>query len=120
MLGTDGEGAFRFKSRHGFADMRDGTSNSLLLIENAFGVAWAAGFPNLTTARDNNDIVGIDKPALRFRGDIPNIGLTSEHPGGALVSLVDGSTRFLNYTELSDTVWISLMMVKDRAVVSVP
>jgi prepilin-type N-terminal cleavage/methylation domain-containing protein len=120
MRSTDGEGAFRFKSRHGFADMRDGTSNSLLLIENAFGVAWAAGFPNLTTARDNNEIVGINKPALHFRGDIPNIGLTSEHPGGAIVSLVDGSTRFLNYTELSDTVWISLMMVKDRAVVSVP
>jgi prepilin-type N-terminal cleavage/methylation domain-containing protein len=120
MRGTDGEGAFRFKSRHGFADIRDGTSNSLLLTENAFGVAWAAGFPNLTTARNNNDIVGIDKPALHFRGDIPNIGLTSEHPGGAIVSLVDGSTRFLNYTELSDTIWISLMMVKDRAVVSVP
>ncbi len=120
MLGTDGEGAFRWKNRHGFADIRDGISNSVLLIENAFGVAWAAGFPNLTTARDNNDIVGINKPALKFRGDIPNIGITSEHPGGAIVSLVDGSTHFLNYTSLSDTVWINLMHVKDGTGVSLP
>jgi len=120
MIGTDGEGAFSFKKRHGFADMRDGTSNSVLLIENAFGVAWAAGFPNLTTARDNNNIVGINKPALKFRGDIPNIGITSEHPGGAIVSLVDGSTHFLNYTSLSDTVWINLMHVKDGTGVSLP
>ena len=119
MLGTDGEGAFRWKNRHGFADIRDGTSNSILLIENASGVAWAAGFPNITTARDNNNIVGINKPALRFRG-LSNIGITSEHPGGAIVSLVDGSTHFLDYTSLSDTVWINLMHVKDGTGVSLP
>ena len=119
MTGTDGEGAFRWKNRHGFADIRDGTSNSILLIENASGVAWAAGFPNITTARDNNNIVGINKPALRFRG-LSNIGITSEHPGGAIVSLVDGSTHFLDYTSLSDTVWINLMHVKDGTGVSLP
>ena len=84
------------------------------------GDIWAAGFPPLTTARSSTDIVGINRAALPFRGDIPNIGLTSEHPSGANVSLVDGSTRFLNYGSLSDAVWINLMLVKDGAAVSVP
>ena len=117
---TDGEGALRWKTRHGIKDITDGTSKSILLVENGFGVAWAAGFPALTTARSSLDIVGINRPALTLRCAIPNIGLTSEHPSGAHVSLVDGSTRFLNYIELSDTVWISLMMVKNRNVVSLP
>ncbi len=117
---TDGEGALRWKTRHGIKDITDGTSTSILLVENGFGVAWAAGFPALTTARSSSSIVGINRPALPFRGDIPNIGLTSEHPSGAIVSLVDGSTRFLNYGSLSDAVWINLMWVKDGAAVSVP
>jgi prepilin-type N-terminal cleavage/methylation domain-containing protein len=117
---TDGEGALRWKTRHGIKDITDGTSTSILLVENGFGVAWAAGFPAITTARSSSNIVGINKPALPFRGDIPNIGLTSEHPSGAHVSLVDGSTRFLNYNSLSDTVWVNLMHVKDGAAVSVP
>lgn len=120
MATTDGEGAFRWATRHGFKDITDGTSTSILLVENGFGVAWAAGFPPLTTARSSTDSVGINKPALNFRGDIPNIGLTSEHPGGAVVSLVDGSTRFLDYSSLSDTVWINLMHVKDGNAVSLP
>lgn len=117
---TDGEGALRWATRHGFKDIADGTSTSILLVENGFGVAWAAGFPPLTTARTGSDIVGINRPALGFRDMLPNIGLTSEHPSGAHVSLVDGSTRFLNYGSLSDAVWINLMWVKDGAAVSVP
>lgn len=117
---TDGEGALRWETRHGIKDITDGTSKSILLVENGFGVAWAAGFPPLTTARSSSNVVGINRAALPFRGDIPNIGLTSEHPSGAAVSLVDGSTRFLNYGSLSDAVWINLMRVKDGAAVSVP
>jgi len=117
---TDGEGALRWETRHGIKDITDGTSKSILLVENGFGVAWAAGFPPLTTARSSSNVVGINKAALGFRGDIPNIGLTSEHPSGAHVSLVDGSTRFLNYGSLSDAVWINLMWVKDGAAVSAP
>ncbi len=117
---TDGEGALRYKTRRGFADIRDGTSNSLLLIENAFGAAWAAGVPTLTTANDGSDNAAINKAALGFRGSIPNVGISSEHQGGAAVALIDGSTHFLDYGGLSDTIWRNLMQVNDRNPVSLP
>jgi len=117
---TDGEGALRYKTRRGFADIRDGTSNSLLLIENAFGVAWAAGVPTLTTANDGSGNAAIDKAALGFRGSMPNVGISSEHRGGAAVALVDGSTHFLDYGELSETIWRNLMQVNDNNAVFLP
>ncbi len=110
---TDGEGAFKWQGRHGFKDITDGTSSSIMLVESALGVSFAGGAVNLTTARDYQNTVAINKAALNFRGSMPNVGLGSEHPGGANVALLDGSVRFLNFDGLSNAVWINLMMVRD-------
>ena len=42
---VDGQGAFGWENRQGFRNFIDGTSNSILLVENALGVemgSWAA------------------------------------------------------------------------------
>lgn len=117
---TDGEGALRWETRNGFNNITDGTSKSLLLIESAFGVSWSAGVPPLTTANDASGNAAINKAAMNFRGSMPNVGIGSEHSGGAAVAFVDGSTRFLNYGEISDTLWRNLMQVNDGTVVSLP
>ena len=119
LINTDGQGAFRWARRQGFKDIVDGTSKSILLSENAFGVAWAAGVPTLTTARSGpgGGVSGINMPALEFRCAMPNIGLTSEHPSGANVATVDGSVIFLSFDSLSPTIFDNLMQVNDGNVV---
>ena len=115
---VDGQGAFGWENRQGFRNFIDGTSNSILLVENALGVAWAAGPPSLTLARQGATSA-INKAGLHFRGAIPNVGLGSEHPSGANVSMIDGSTRFLSFN-LGDTVFDNLMQVNDGNVVDLP
>jgi prepilin-type N-terminal cleavage/methylation domain-containing protein/prepilin-type processing-associated H-X9-DG protein len=117
--GTDGEGAFKWKSRQGFRNITDGTATSILLAENAFAVAWAAGSAVLTTANNSSNQAAINQAAMDFRGVLSNVGLGSEHPGGANVAMVDGSTRFLNFS-IADDVWRNLMQVNDGNVVSLP
>ncbi len=117
---SDGEGAFGWKERQGFKDITDGTSTSILLVESAYGVAWASGPPTLATARGwpgNTPVV--NKPAISFRTVIPNNGLGSEHPSGASVAMIDGSTSFLNFT-LASATWDNLMQVNDGNVVELP
>jgi prepilin-type N-terminal cleavage/methylation domain-containing protein/prepilin-type processing-associated H-X9-DG protein len=116
---TDGQGAFKWRTRHGFKDIADGTSTSILIAENAFGVAWAPGPAPLTTANDSSNVAAINKAAMGFRGALSNVGLGSEHPNGANVAMIDGSTRFLTF-DMSDTLWRNLMQVNDGNVVSLP
>lgn len=116
---TDGQGAFKWRTRHGFKDITDGTSSSIMIAENAFGVAWASGPASLTTANNSSSIAAINKVAMDFRGALSNVGLGSEHPNGANVAMVDGSTRFLTF-DMSDTMWRNLMQVNDGNVVSLP
>lgn len=116
---TDGEGAFKWKSRQGFRNITDGTSSSVLLTESAFAVAWAAGSAVLTTANNSSNQAAINQPAMDFRGVLSNVGLGSEHPGGGHVAMVDGSTKFLNFTVAAD-VWRNLMQVNDGNVVPQP
>ena len=61
----------------------------------------------------------INKAGLHFRGAIPNVGLGSEHPSGANISMIDGSTRFLSFS-LNATVFDDLMQVNDGNVVDLP
>ena len=118
---NDRQGAFGWKQRQGFKDITDGTSTSILLIENAFGVAWAGGPTSLATSRSHpGNVSSINQADLSFRGVIPNNGLGSEHPGGASVAMIDGSTRFLSFDSLNATVFDNLMQVNDGNAVSLP
>ena len=117
---TDGQGAFGWKTRQGFKSFTDGTSLSIMLLENAFGVGWATGTTTLSTARSwPGNKSAINKPALSFRDVICNNGLGSEHPSGANVSMIDGSTRFLSFS-LNAAVFDNLMQVNDGNVVDLP
>ena len=116
---TDGEGAFKWKSRQGFKDITDGTTSSILIVENAFGVSWAVGASALTTANNHANVAAINKAAMHFRSVLSNVGIGSEHPNGANVAMIDGSTRFLNF-KISDTVWRNLMQVNDGVPTDLP
>ena len=115
---ADGQGAFGWANRQGFKQFIDGTSSSIMLVENALGVAWAGGPPSLTLARQGATSA-INKAGLHFRGAIPNVGLSSEHPSGANVSMIDGSTKFLSFT-LNATVFDNLSQVNDGNPVTLP
>lgn len=118
---TDGEGPLKFEGQNGFKDILDGTSSSVLLAESAIGVSFAGGPVNLTTARDSsNTVAAYNKASLDFRGSMPNVGLGSEHPGGANLVMVDGAVAFVNYNSLSDSIWINLMWIRDGNAVSLP
>ena len=116
---TDGQGAFRIQQAQGFRDITDGTSTSILIAENAFGVAWSSGVNALTTANDGSGVAAVNKAAMNFRWSISNTGLSSEHPNGANIAMIDGSTRFLNF-KISDTVWRNLMQVNDGVPTDLP
>ena len=115
---VDGQGAFGWANRQGFKNYTDGTSTSIMLVENALGVAWAGGPPSLTLSRQGATSA-INKAGLHFRGAIPNVGISSEHPGVAGVSMLDGSVRFLALT-LEATVFDRLMQVNDGNPVKMP
>ena len=110
---TDGQGPFAIKKAMGYKDITDGTGSSILLVENAFGVAWSSGVNPLTTADSSSGVAGINKAALDFRGSLSNIGITSEHPGLGNVAMIDGSVTSLNFNGLSDSVWRNMMQVND-------
>ena len=117
---TDGQGAFGWKTRQGFKNFTDGTSSSIMLLENAFGVGWATGTTTLSMARSYpGNKSAINQAALSFRDVICNIGLGSEHPSGANVSMIDGSTKFLSFS-LNAAVFDNLMQVNDGSVVDLP
>lgn len=116
---TDGQGAFKWRTRQGFKNITDGTSTSILIVENAFGVAWAPGPPPLTPANNSSSGAAINKAAMDFRGAIPNVGLGSEHRNGATIAMIDGSTRFVMF-DMTDTLWRNLMQVNDGKVSPLP
>jgi len=115
---VDGQGAFGWANRQGFKNYIDGTSTSIMLVENALGVPWAAGPPSLALSRQGATSA-INKAGLHFRGAIPNVGISSEHPGVAGVSMLDGSVRFLALN-LEATVFDRLMQVNDGNPVKMP
>ncbi len=117
---TDGQGPFAIKKAMGYKDFTDGTGSSILLVENAFGVAWASGVNPLTTANNGSNVASINKAAQNFRNTISNTGISSEHPGLGNVAMIDGSVQSLNLQGLSDTVWQNLMQVNDGNPVDLP
>jgi hypothetical protein len=71
---------FRLTEPRGLAEITDGTSNTLLVVESKEGVPW--------TKPDD----------LEFdpEGELPSLG--SNHPGGFNAALMDGSVRFIRTT----------------------
>ncbi len=97
-----GDGIFFGNSRIGFRNIRDGSSNTMLIGErrNDIGAVTWVGV-----------IDGIDEPFARVVGatdrapNNPNQGLQdfrSYHPGGVNIGLADGSTQFVSDTVADD------------------
>lgn len=88
-----------------FASITDGTSNVLLLGEkrlNVIGINSYQGDDNegYTSGWDHDTVrytSRAPRPDFRGSGD-GNQRFGASHPGGFLIALVDGSTRFLAYT----------------------
>ncbi len=70
-----------------FSDVMDGTSNTLMAVETAGSVQWVAV-----------DDLSYETMPKSVSSGAGASGISSMHPGGANVSLADGSTRFLSST----------------------
>ncbi|VTR96087.1 Prepilin-type N-terminal cleavage/methylation domain-containing protein OS=Singulisphaera acidiphila (strain ATCC BAA-1392 / DSM 18658 / VKM B-2454 / MOB10) GN=Sinac_0072 PE=4 SV=1: N_methyl: SBP_bac_10: SBP_bac_10 [Gemmata massiliana] len=84
--GTAGNGFMGYDRRTSFAMIKDGTSNTIALMETRAGLGpWARGGPSTVRGFDPADAPPI--------GDGRPFG---EHGGGANVAMVDGSVRFVS------------------------
>ena len=121
----DGTGAFGWQKKMGFKDFVDGTSKTVMLVENSCGQSWFAGALASTVAGNNtttlsngvwsatsNTAWAVQQPAVEMRGYLANVGLGSEHMsvGGAMMA--DGSVQFLSFNNLSPQIWLSLLSSK--------
>src|SRR5262245_31279169 len=80
-----GNGFMGYDRRTSFDDIKDGTANTIALMETRVGLgSWARGGPS--TLR------GFDPADLPFFGDQRPFG---GHEKGMLAAMVDGSTRFI-------------------------
>ncbi len=104
-------GVFRYHGSVRLAEILDGTSNTMLVFEdmhwaggrNAQHVktstddaAWMSGFGAINSMR--NPINNKNRQWLQGVGDRRCHGWSSNHPGGALTALCDGSVRFISAT----------------------
>ncbi len=84
--GTAGNGFMGYDRRTSFAMIKDGTSNTIALIETRAGLGpWARGGPSTVRGFDPADAPPV--------GDGRPFG---EHGGGANVAMADGSVRFVS------------------------
>jgi len=106
-------GIFSFYSSTRMADITDGTSNTLLMGEGAYGKLtqgdqrewhwWTSGdygdtmFTTMYPMNPFNKVPGLDA-AQGINADVDVTGASSYHPGGANFAFADGSVRFLKET----------------------
>jgi prepilin-type N-terminal cleavage/methylation domain-containing protein len=107
-------GLFREPTSNSFRDIIDGTSNVIVVGERKWltkmdnGNLYTSGAANLFGVRRRNDQthrgdqVGCGCPGINFAVNANNgrsrQGFSSQHPGGALFTLGDGSVRFISET----------------------
>lgn len=118
----DGTGAFGWQKKKGFKDFVDGTSKTVMLVENSCGQSWFAGalastvagnasatLSNGTWSAASNIAWAVQQPAVEVRGYLANVGLGSEHTGVGGVMMADGSVRFVSFSGLSPQIWLSAL-----------
>jgi prepilin-type processing-associated H-X9-DG protein len=93
-----------------FADVTDGTSNTIMIVESdSLHVPWSE-------PRD------IPFNEMQFNLNVPDgeLGVSSKHMGGANVAMGDGSVRFLNGDSVDEQTFRYLLMKADGNAVYVP
>jgi len=99
----DGGGVIYGESAIGFRDILDGTSNTVAISERIYkkghrGSIWCC--TSASTANPHYTLADTGTPGGRdelINGSYSN-AISSHHPGGALFTLCDGSTRFIDET----------------------
>ena len=100
-LAVCGEGlAFEGTKGRRFADIRDGTSNTILVVE----------------ANDDRAAVWTKPDDWQYDAEHPMAGLGAAHPGGFSVAIADGSVRFIS-KDLDPKVFHALLTIAGGEVV---
>ncbi len=121
----DGTGAFGWQKKKGYKDFLDGTTKTVMLVENSCGQSWFAGALASTVAGNapstlsngvwsasSSTAWAVQQPAVESRGYLANVGLGSEHASVGGVMMADGSVQFLSFYSLSSQIWLSLLSSK--------
>jgi len=92
---------FTTGQRVSFADIRDGTSNTIMVVESNGAVKWVAV----------DDLDFQTMPMRVASGTLGTKDISSMHPGGVNVSMADGATQFLTVT--IDPVVLEALITRD-------
>ncbi len=128
----DDSGAFAWYSAKGFKDFTDGTSTTIAVLESALGQSWYAGaiptsiagkatpsVTNGTWSAATEDMWAVNKARIDATGHsvMANVGLGSEHPGGAGTLMADGAVQQISFSDLDAQVWLSRLSCNGGEVV---
>jgi prepilin-type N-terminal cleavage/methylation domain-containing protein len=118
----DGKGGLNWATKKGFKGFVDGTSKTVLLVENSCGQSWFAGAFASTVAGNGNTALAngtwtsgnftywaVQQPAVEVRTYLANVGLGSEHGTVGGVMMADGSVQFLSFNGLTPQIWLSML-----------
>jgi len=121
----DGTGALGWQKKKGYKDFVDGTTKTVMLVENSCGQSWFAGalastvagnavatFSNGVWSATSITAWAVQQPAVESRGYLANVGLGSEHISVGGVMMADGSVQFLSFNSLTPQIWLSLLSSK--------
>lgn len=119
----NGKGALAWTFKRKLRDFTDGTTKSVLVVENSCGQSWFAGalaatvagngatwLSNGTWATGGLTTWAVQQASVTQNvGYLANIGLGSEHVVVGGVTMADGAVRYLDFNSLTAQVWLSLM-----------